>query len=92
MLGGQGLCAKIHSKGALSLRAPGAGAFADRIALEFWVYVGVTGYDGLAAQVPNININLAGPKVRGAGSAGWNWGCCCSGRRLELAGSWLAGW
>ena len=70
MLGGQGLCAKIHSKGALSLQAPRKGAFADRIALEFWVYVGVTGYDGLGAQVPNININLAGPKVGGAVAAG----------------------
>lgn len=63
MLGSQAICAKLYRGGALEFKTSRKGLFSDRIALEFWVYVGVTGWEGTAAQVPNIRIALAGEKV-----------------------------
>jgi hypothetical protein len=51
-------------QGALSIKTH-KGAFSNRYKLEFWVYVGVTGWQGTAAQVPDITINLSGDKVGG---------------------------
>lgn len=33
--------------------------------LKFWVYVGVTGWEGTAAKVPDIWVRIGGDKVRG---------------------------
>lgn len=59
--GGAGLCATILPGGALALRAPPR-SFVGRVGLQFFVYVGQTGYSGSSGVKPNININLSGAK------------------------------
>jgi hypothetical protein len=41
----------------------GRSPFAGKYKLQFWVYVGVTGWEGTSAKVPDININIGGDKV-----------------------------
>lgn len=62
-------------QGALALKTH-PGAFVGKYKLNFWLYVGVTGWEGTAAQVPDITINLSGSKVRsGAGPWPAAWPC-----------------
>jgi hypothetical protein len=49
------------SQGAISFKTS-PGAFQDKYKLEFWVYVGVAGWEGTAAKVPNIQISIRGAK------------------------------
>uniref|UniRef100_A0A383VYW9 Expansin-like EG45 domain-containing protein n=1 Tax=Tetradesmus obliquus TaxID=3088 RepID=A0A383VYW9_TETOB len=58
---GQALCANIKSQGALALKT-NSGAFQNKYKLEFWVYVGVSGWEGTSATVPDIKISLRGTK------------------------------
>lgn len=39
-------------------------AFNGKYKFSFWAYVGVTGWEGTAAKVPDIHINIGGDKVR----------------------------
>ncbi len=43
--------------------------FTHRVALEFWIYVGVTGWEGTQAKVPDIYITVGGAKVGAACAA-----------------------
>lgn len=47
--------------------------FAGKYKLQFWVYVGVTGWEGTSAKVPDININIGGDKVSTAATVGLMW-------------------
>eukprot|EP00775_Hariotina_reticulata_P008069 gene8070-8264_t len=58
---GQAYCGSIKQKGAISFKT-NPGAFQGKYKLEFWVYVGVTGWEGTAAQVPDIKISIRGSK------------------------------
>jgi hypothetical protein len=44
--------------------------FAGKYKLQFWVYVGVTGWEGTSAKVPDININIGGDKVSTVAAVG----------------------
>lgn len=48
-------------QGAISFKTS-PGAFQDKYKLEFWVYVGVAGWEGTATKVPNIQISIRGAK------------------------------
>jgi hypothetical protein len=48
------------SQGAISFTT-NPGAFQDKYKLELWVYVGVAGWEGTAAKVPDIQISIKGP-------------------------------
>lgn len=61
MHNGAGLCANILPNGALGLKGP-SGAFNGRVGLQFFVYVGQTGYNGGGVSKPNIRINLSGAR------------------------------
>lgn len=47
--------------------------FAGKYKLQFWVYVGVTGWEGTSAKVPDININIGGNKVSTVATVGLMW-------------------
>lgn len=61
MHNGPGLCANIFPNGALALKGP-TGSFQGRVGLQFFIYVGQTGYDGGSVSKPDIRINLSGNK------------------------------
>lgn len=58
---GTGLCAKIPANGALAFKG-WDGVFQGHRRLDFWVYVGVAGWEGTAAQIPDIRISIRGNK------------------------------
>lgn len=37
--------------------------FSGKYKFSFWAYVGVTGWEGTAAKVPDIHVNIGGDKV-----------------------------
>ncbi len=49
-------------QGMMSLVGP-KGVFSNRVSLRFWMYVGVTGYNGLQAKVADIKITIGTNKV-----------------------------
>lgn len=57
------LCQPRHPslQGAISFKT-NPGAFQNKYKLEFWVYVGVAGWEGTAAKVPDIQISIRGTK------------------------------
>ncbi|KAF5842723.1 hypothetical protein DUNSADRAFT_5490 [Dunaliella salina] len=61
MLGGPGMCASVNYGGALALKAWN-GIFKQTVALEFWTYVGDTGYHGDRADIPDIQVSISGDK------------------------------
>jgi hypothetical protein len=54
----------VQPQGGISLKSSDKGKFAGFIALEFWVYVGVTGYEGTSATIPDVDVQIAGDQVR----------------------------
>ncbi|GFH18963.1 uncharacterized protein HaLaN_15847 [Haematococcus lacustris] len=50
-------------KGALALKAWN-GVFSNAVALEFWTYVGVVGWEGTNATIPDITVSIGGDQVR----------------------------
>lgn len=56
---GNALCANILPNGAVGFTGPN-GSFSDRVSIQFFLYVGQTGYNGGSAVKPNIKISLAG--------------------------------
>ncbi|GFH12038.1 expansin-like EG45 domain-containing protein, partial [Haematococcus lacustris] len=59
MLGGPGMCARVANGGALALKAWN-GVFSNAVALEFWTYVGVVGWEGTNATIPDITVSIGG--------------------------------
>eukprot|EP00878_Enallax_costatus_P025214 GHUV01026957.1.p2 GENE.GHUV01026957.1~~GHUV01026957.1.p2 ORF type:complete len:158 (-),score=33.50 GHUV01026957.1:737-1210(-) len=49
----------VWVQGMISLKT-NKGSFQDKYKLEFWVYVGVTGWEGTAAKVPDIQVSIRG--------------------------------
>lgn len=54
--------ASSSSQGALSFQASN-GVFQGHLALEFWTYVGVAGWEGTQAKIPDVTISISGTKV-----------------------------
>lgn len=50
-------------QGALSFKAWN-GAFNNKVALRFYMYVGKTGWEGTSAQIPDIRVSISGDKVQ----------------------------
>jgi hypothetical protein len=51
----------VALQGAISFKTK-PGAFKNKYKLEFWVYVGVAGWEGTAARVPDIQVSIRGTK------------------------------
>ncbi|KAI8471576.1 MAG: RlpA-like double-psi beta-barrel-protein domain-containing protein-containing protein [Monoraphidium minutum] len=58
---GQGFCAKIYQQGGVRFKT-NPGAFKGKYKLNYWMYVGVTGWEGTAAKVPDIWVRIGGSK------------------------------
>ncbi|KAJ9529832.1 hypothetical protein QJQ45_022243 [Haematococcus lacustris] len=69
MLGGPGMCARVANGGALALKAWN-GVFSNAVALEFWTYVGVVGWEGTNATIPDITVSIGGDQYRLFGTMG----------------------
>ena len=50
-------------QGGISLKTSEKGKFGGFVALEFWVYVGITGYAGSTANIPDVNVVISGDQV-----------------------------
>lgn len=52
----------MHVQGSVAFRT-NPGAFLGKYKMEFWVYVGVAGWEGTAAKVPDIKVSIRGSKA-----------------------------
>jgi hypothetical protein len=52
----------MHMQGSVAFRT-NPGAFLGKYKMEFWVYVGVAGWEGTAAKVPDIKVSIRGSKA-----------------------------
>ncbi|GFR49513.1 hypothetical protein Agub_g11554 [Astrephomene gubernaculifera] len=59
--GSQAVCGKVPIGGALAFRGWN-GMFSKRKALEFWFYVGATGWDGKDQKTPDLWVSVSGKK------------------------------